>query len=102
MLRHFVVFFLLISPVIFCDVARGEEQNCPPDAKTSAYQLFHQGKVRQAITALQALLPSLPTPAEKALLQRDLLEVCAFAYDWECVGKTIQEIVPLSAPIKIG
>ena len=62
--------------------------------KAEAFQLFHQGKVRQAVRKFQATIPQAPDVAQRIALQRDLLEACAVAYDWACVGKTIQQMMP--------
>lgn len=61
--------------------------------KLSAYTLFHHGKARQAIGKVNDLIRVAPTDAERAFMERDLLEMCAEAYDWACVGKVSSSIL---------
>src|SRR5262245_54081762 len=62
--------------------------------KTHAYQLFHQGKIKQAVSTLQAVIRAASDPIVRVKVQRDLLEFCALGHDWHCVGRTIQEMLP--------
>ena len=60
--------------------------------KTLAHELFFQGKIKQAAVKLGAAIAKAPSPGEKLGIARDLLEVCAAGYYWDCVGQTIAQM----------
>jgi CHAT domain-containing protein len=75
--------------------AEGQEPAKPDPEAIAAFQLFHQGKVRQAAEKLRAVIQRIPDPIGRVPLQRDLLEVCATAFDWRCVEDTLGKALPL-------
>ena len=66
-------------------------------ARTEAHQLFHDGKLKQSATKLLALVGQAPSATHKIVLYRDLAEVCATGYHWQCVNlalKEFQKVIP--------
>jgi hypothetical protein len=93
MIRDFcLVAFLIV--LVACSVANAQPGDDLEARKNRAFQLFHQGKVKQAIAALATVIQSVADVPGRVVLQRDLLEVCAFGHDWNCVAQTIQEMLP--------
>src|ERR1700730_4117281 len=85
--------FGLILVLIAAAPARSEEVDSLQAEKSAAYSQFHHGKARQAIGAFRILIERTENVVEKALLQRDLLEMCAAAHDWRCVDETVKSMV---------
>jgi CHAT domain-containing protein len=82
-------FVLLPAPAS----ARDLQSNSFETRKSEAHQLYHEGKVKQAIRKLQNLVAEAPSATEKAMLQRGLMEICAAGYDWSCVNDTTQQLL---------
>jgi CHAT domain-containing protein len=80
--------------VLLVPVSAGAQQPGSLEArKAEAHQLYHEGKVKQAIQKLQTLAAEAPSPIAKMALHGGLLEICADGYDWACVADTIQEML---------
>jgi hypothetical protein len=60
--------------------------------KLDAYQQYHHGKAKHAITKLRSVIERTTAVADKVLLQRDLAEICVAAYDWRCVDESLSSI----------
>jgi hypothetical protein len=84
------IVLLLVAHSAVC-----QEPSKPDPETIAAFQLFHQGKVRQAAAKIRVIIERMPNPVARVPLQRDLLEVCATAFDWNCVEDTLNKAVPL-------
>jgi CHAT domain-containing protein len=77
--------------------APAQQPNAPDAQKIDIYALFHHGKVKQAIQKLQAAIDAAASPIDKLMLRRSLLDMCATGDDWNCVARTIQDMLPTMA-----
>ena len=84
---------LLLVLILALPSAGQAQQDSLQQQKTRAYNLFHQGKAKQSAEILKSLVSTQSTASEQASLLSDLLEVCATAYDWTCVGQAIQDVL---------
>ena len=90
--RYFVALFLA-SAVSFGTAASAKS---PFDIQDdAAFTLLRQGQLTQAKAQLTDELSAATDPLRKGLLLRDLVQVCATAYDWDCVRQSLQEAHPL-------
>lgn len=94
MTKHLLSKFILVLVLIFPSVSRAQQENLE-QLKIKAYQLFHQGKAKLSAEILRSLISTKAIPSEKASLLGDLLEVCATAYEWTCVQRTLQDVLPI-------
>jgi CHAT domain len=62
--------------------------------KAQAVELFLHGKVNTAIQVQQDIIATAPPTLDGAVLRRDLMEMCATAHHWECVARTIKDLLP--------
>jgi hypothetical protein len=62
--------------------------------KAQAVELFLHGKVNAAIRIQQEIIAAAPSAPDGAVLRRDLMEMCATARQWECVARTIRDLLP--------
>ena len=63
--------------------------------KAQATGLFLHGKVNAAIGVQRDVIAAAPSPHEKGLAQRDLMEMCATVQDWDCAARTMRTLLPI-------
>jgi hypothetical protein len=95
-----------LSVAVFLFAAReaqSQEAVTPDPAIANAFELFHQGKLRQAADKLRLVIAATENPGGKVALERALIEICATGYDWNCVTNVLNEALPLlAADPKLG
>src|SRR5664279_4785050 len=64
--------------------------------RTSAYQKFHRGEVRDAAREIRVLANEAPDDLTKARLLRDLTEICTTAAEVECTMQAQAEAFQLA------
>ena len=95
MLKRLAFYLIAVAALIMSEVA-GAEQPARLDERIShAGQLFLRGRVREAIRQQQEIISAIPALSDKAILQRNLLEMCAAAEDWHCVAQALQDLLPI-------
>jgi CHAT domain-containing protein len=81
---------LLITWLCVATPARCQDTASPDAAELgAAYREFHAGKAEAAIARLKTILAGTAALRARARLERDLIEICATAYEWRCVDETI-------------
>src|SRR6516164_7267105 len=75
---------LLLATLFASPPARS--QGASPDV-VAAYREFHSGKAEGAIGHLKTIIAGLAAPRARVPLERDLIEICATAYEWQCVDE---------------
>jgi CHAT domain-containing protein len=88
--RSLIAILLLLA----AHAAEAQEAAKADPETVAAFELFHQGKVRQAAKKYRAVIERIPEPIGRVPAQRALLELCATAYDWNCVAETLSKVVP--------
>ncbi len=63
--------------------------------KAQATGLFLHGKVNAAIDVQRDVIAAAPSPHEKGLAQRDLMEMCATVQDWDCTARAMRTLLPI-------
>lgn len=94
MARHFTGAVALLLTLLAYAPIHAQEPNSSERRRIEALQLFHHGRAKQATDLLQGLVRDAPSLIEASVLRRDILEICATAYDWNCVGRTLRDMQP--------
>ncbi|SFV32888.1 CHAT domain-containing protein [Hyphomicrobium facile] len=90
--RHFGTLLFVIALLFGADA----EAKSPFDIQDdTAFALLQQGQLRQAKARLTEEISQTADPIRKGVLLRDLVQICAIAYDWDCVGRSLQQARPL-------
>jgi CHAT domain-containing protein len=97
MIERLILYFGVLLALIMSEPARAGQPDSIAARQSEAVELFLHGKVKQAVRAQQALIATAQTSSEsdKALLQRDLVEMCATGQDWRCVAQALQDLLPI-------
>lgn len=92
-----VAFLLLIFVSLLATTSQvqSQDQLDYETARTEAFKAFFQGRLAEGIPYFQSAIARAPDVKARLMTQRDLLELCGEAYDWECVGRTIDAMLPI-------
>lgn len=63
-------------------------------ARAGAVKAFFEGRLHEGIPLFHAAITAAPDEKARLATQRDLLELCGEAYAWDCVGSTINAMLP--------
>ena len=103
MIQRLAISLIAVVLLFAAQQAQSQEASNPDPGIAKAFELFHQGKLRQAADKLRTIIAATENPTGKAWLERYLMEICATGYDWKCVGDAIDQVVPrLKADAKLG